>query len=735
MGLGKFVPLTFLAAVVFCASPAPGADAKGDPKEMYASLFAEEEKAALATPGRADDLAFAKKLLAAADGVSDSPLLQMVMYEKALDFAARCKDGRAVAKDAARRLAAADPKRKAECDDRVLKMLEAQLRAADRTESATVARELLDHLLATVDGDVADHRAADAVAHLRRAGLVATQFKLPEAEGLAERLKAAAAAEKIDAEIAACQKTLAATPGNEVTARRLLMLYLVEKDDPNQAEKLLASAGPDEQFKTFLPLLKKDASEIPEALCTDLGGWYCSLAAKASPAGRPKMLTRARGFYQRFLDLHNQSDGPALRVKIQLAKVDKDLERCGTPTPVGGKATGGAGTGKNGIVVVVTEAMRAWAKQRDALAPVEQVAALQKKLSEINKTSEELVATFADRDGKIRDLFMKDSRRLVSLTPLVGMELTKLKIARTAVTNLTPLKGMRLEDLDATSCESLASLEGLEGMPLRELRLNGSMVTSLAPLKGIAVQSLDIRDCKGLTSLKGLDASKLKHLQADGSGLQSLAGLKGAPLDIIKVQHCEALTSLAGVEGLPMVEFVVKACPITSIEPIRTLKPDTLEVSECHGVRDLTPIQGLPVKNLVLSDMPLANLDLLRGMPLKKLDISKCSRVRNFEVLLAMPLEELILTEMPLTNLDALRGLKLHRLVVRACPNLTSLAALEGMPLKSLTLQGCKALTSLKGIDALPLTHIDIRDTRFATASFVADLKKKIPTLKDIEQQ
>jgi hypothetical protein len=73
---------------------------------------------------------------------------------------------------------------------------------------------------------------------------------------------------------------------------------------------------------------------------------------------------------------------------------------------------------------------------------------------------------------------------LCDLSPLKGLKLTHLDVAKSNVMDLSPLEGMPLEYLDCSQT-LVTDLSPLRKMPLRVLRFEGTAVTDLSPLRDI----------------------------------------------------------------------------------------------------------------------------------------------------------------------------------------------------------------------------------------------------------
>jgi hypothetical protein len=531
--------------------------------DSYESLFGPEEKRVTSSPTKKDDAEFAQKLLAAATKLKDDPALRDLLLGKAYEIGSRNALGYVTAIDAMHKLAEADPARKAECRQKVLKVLDLRYRDARGPEQAAVAQEVVAMQTEDADEALAAGKCAEALAAYGRAYAVASRLHLRQAESLDRSIKAVTAREAVQKEKDRLTALRKANPNDSATAKKLLMICLVEEDDPAEAGKLLDAAQSGEPIQSELPLAAKPLAELTEDNAMELAGWYESLAEKAGDNGRPKMLARAKAYYQTFLTLHGQDDAKALKAKLQLAKVEKLLGKSGEP-----ESPAVAGPPRD-----VTSDILAWTKKRDALPPQEQVEAVLKKLTEVNPGSAiKLRETAVIQDGKVVKLDFGGSKGLANVGPLFGLKLNHLNLWQALITHVEPLRGMPLEALDLADTNKLESLKGIEGMPLKALVVTQSRITSLRPLRGM----------------------KLTRLNIDGSRI---------------------LESLDGIQGMPLVELhVYDGYQLADLDPIRGMKLEFLGIGYCGRVTDMTPIRGMPLKNLYANGMPFADLSLLEGM-------------------------------------------------------------------------------------------------------------------------
>jgi len=596
------VPTALL--VLLCAAICSAAEE--DPNRAFEALFGQESQKVERTSGKADDAALAKKLLAAAANAPDSPKFQVLLYEKAYALGMESKGGYATSVEAMRRLAGAEPQRRAECDTKLLAVYERQYRYGLGTERVEAGATLSRHLQMLARAEVAAGETDKALATCRRAYAIARVIRSADAQVITERINALLVRQRLDREMASLQRALAARPDDRRAAGRLLMLHLVEKNDPNKAAALLPSVIADEAMKTCLPMATKPWHELDENACLDLGGWYRTLAAKASADARPRMLARAKAYYETYRTLHGKADATAIRATMPLEKLNQELAPLGwidcgfLPPPKG-----------------VTKALAEWTKHRDALPVKQRLAALEKKLSEACGGKKISARSHKIEGGRIVSLGFRGNKDLTSIAPLYGMKLRSLNLEDTRLATVEPLRGMKLQELDLWGCPKLTGLEGLEGMQLAKLSLYGGRhITSLEPLRGMPLTSLQLRYC-GMKSLKGLEGMPLEDLDCGNCGsLENIEAIKGMRLRRLSLAYSDGIKSFRPLRGLPLRELGLRH----------------------SSFRDLRLLKGMPLRSLDLSGIPVTSLEPLRGMELTRLTVGG-KELRSLSGIEDMPLE------------------------------------------------------------------------------------------------
>lgn len=201
-------------------------------------------------------------------------------------------------------------------------------------------------------------------------------------------------------------------------------------------------------------------------------------------------------------------------------------------------------------------------------------------------TEEELRAALQAKnpqfDGQVQ--VQSDGREIVAvavndpaiedISPLAGLPLQALDLARCHVTDIRPLQGMSLGMLylEETGVSDLAPLAG---MPLTELGLNNTKVEDLGPLKGAPLQKL---------YLPGTRVSDLSPL-SDMDYLDSLW---------------------------------LNDTPVSDITPLRTVPLVSLTLAGT-AVADLTPLKGLALKRLHVARSKVTDLTVLEWLQLTRL--------------------------------------------------------------------------------------------------------------------
>jgi serine/threonine protein kinase len=149
-----------------------------------------------------------------------------------------------------------------------------------------------------------------------------------------------------------------------------------------------------------------------------------------------------------------------------------------------------------------------------------------------------------------------DGTRISDLTLLKGWRLEKLSLSNNPVTDLAPLAGMPLRHLSADGCP-VRDLAPLKGAPLETLRLRNTRITSLAALAGMPLESLVLAGCREVKSLDPLAGAPLQVLDLSRTAISDLRPLAGTPLRELNLEGCAELIDLSPLLEMKQLEAVL----------------------------------------------------------------------------------------------------------------------------------------------------------------------------------
>lgn len=306
------------------ATSTPLAADEDEAAVLFDLLFAPEVAKAKATRGYEDDLSLALELRMAAAG-EDDPDMAELLCQNTFELAQRTPKGYPLAVGALEAIKKHNSARAAECDESILAIRRKQCSLAGTVTKQTAAANLVKALTAVADAKASQGDHTEELNLLGQAVRVASAAKLDSLKALQEKLKVRTAQGLANLRIEAYKAKLKADPKDEYSRGRLVMLYLVEKDDPATAAKYLSAASA-ETLRTYVPLAVKDPAGLAPQVCGELGLWYAGLGGSASAPARSAMLTRAQGYLRAFIQRGGENDANMSRARLQLARIEKELK-------------------------------------------------------------------------------------------------------------------------------------------------------------------------------------------------------------------------------------------------------------------------------------------------------------------------------------------------------------------------------------------------------------------------
>lgn len=298
--------------------------------------------ATLAIPARADDVdeivkgivrntrnnaAAAAELLKAAEFLTDAPKTQVKIYEKAYEYGLKSPAGYASAIEALDALDKLAQGRASIWQEKRLKLYRLRYKRAGRRYKRLYGRELAVLLVTNGDKLVEKHQWKKAVKIYNEAYTLAKRLRLGNRNEIRNKRHIAKALQQIQFRAKRLEGNLAKTPTNATIRAKLIQLYLVSLNSPQEAAKFL-NDDCDKTLRTNVPLAAKPINKLKKSACLTLGQWYHTLAGSTKVKINKKwMLKRARAYLERYLDLHEKKDTARLKASVALKQVERDLDK------------------------------------------------------------------------------------------------------------------------------------------------------------------------------------------------------------------------------------------------------------------------------------------------------------------------------------------------------------------------------------------------------------------------
>ncbi|HEX4146605.1 MAG TPA: protein kinase [Pirellulales bacterium] len=294
-------------------------------------------------------------------------------------------------------------------------------------------------------------------------------------------------------------------------------------------------------------------------------------------------------------------------------------------------------------------AFRRWANEVAAVPAEQEVRAVVKKLQELNPGFDGKETHTIDR-GAVTILYFStddvtDISPVRALTGLDSLDCAGSRPGSGALSDLSPLQGMRLRRLDADYTR-VSDISPLERMPLTWLSCWAAPVSDFSPLRGMPLTFLSCGYARAsdLSPLKGMP---LGVLYCDSTNVSDLSPLRGMPLTKLRFAGTQ-VSDLSPLKGMPLELLGCDHTGVSDVSPLRGMHLSDLTLTGTR-VSDLSPLNGMPLKRLWFGETPVANLSPLTGMPLRSLACDD-TPVSDLSPLDGMHLTELFVTPKNITT-------------------------------------------------------------------------------------
>ena len=233
---------------------------RADVQGAFEKLYGPDISRVTATAAPADDIALAGTILRSARTMKLTPELLAAMCEAAYDLAAGAAGGRTVAFEALDVLSEKVPAQRFDCALRRAALCEAAYKA---TQLPSEGDRLAETLMKAADLGTSAGRYVGAADAWRRALAVAEEVNSPSLTVLKSRQPAFIARVESVQEARELGVKLRANPQDVASRSRMLLLQLIELDNPAEAVRFLGAAA-DEAVRTNAPLAAEPLEKVSE---------------------------------------------------------------------------------------------------------------------------------------------------------------------------------------------------------------------------------------------------------------------------------------------------------------------------------------------------------------------------------------------------------------------------------------------------------------------------------------
>jgi len=312
------------------AAAALGGAASDDATKTFNAQFGSEIAKVAATKDTADDLALAAALVEAARAKDIQPALVALLCEKAFSLDAPDPKGGATAVAAMTLLAEKVPEKSAAAQDKVLDIYQAEYAKGRGVDKVKAGETLVAQTIRFADARVQAGDYAGAVNLYRRALPLAVTLRAVKHDELSAKLDYATTRLGFRSQVEKLEAGLKADPNDQAARDELVRIYVVEFDNPAEASKKL-DLSRDSVAAKFVLLAGMPIERLPPRACVELGNWYRGLAETSSAQGRLFALTRAKRYYERYLE--TKEDDRRTEVAAALDQVDSVVAKAAAATP------------------------------------------------------------------------------------------------------------------------------------------------------------------------------------------------------------------------------------------------------------------------------------------------------------------------------------------------------------------------------------------------------------------
>jgi len=311
---------------------APDSASQKQTAKIFNDVFGEELSKAK-TPDQ--KLSLAKKMLEAAQRGANDPGLVKLLCLSSYELATKSEQGYEVAQKSVEYLGDNQPGELALVQQKVMDLHQLVYSRARGDNRKVEGDKFIELLIESAETARGEENMTQAMALLDKAATFANAIKSDSAVRIRQLQTDYKRVQNLLKKADSLQQKLKMNSADTVTRSQLVQLYVVEFDAPKQALALVSDKRDTPEVR-LLSLASNSTATLTEKESLDLAEYYCQLSASASGTGKVVVLSRAKGYYERFLEAHEEKDAEQARVRLLCDKVNDDLAKLRSSLPQDG---------------------------------------------------------------------------------------------------------------------------------------------------------------------------------------------------------------------------------------------------------------------------------------------------------------------------------------------------------------------------------------------------------------
>lgn len=323
------VVVVVAVVVVSALSLAAPAEDSDEVDLLFKSLYGKDIATAKQTSDKKDDIEVAAELLEIARSSTDDlqrhPKLMQRLLAAAVDLGSANPDGYATAIEATQLWEEHLPGQRLEATRQRVDLMHRVYRAAKGKERGSKGEPLVSEEMALARLYITSQDIINARKHARSAQSLALRIRSDQVKQVSALMADINQRAKIISQANAIRKQLKSDP-NEAAARKLILIYLIDLDNPGEARKHLDLVD-DEKLAEAIRLSEQPVDKLSEKDALTLGEFCFQLTKDSSRRNQVSLYERAVACFYQFELLNPDIKGlEGARIKTMVAAIEKWLD-------------------------------------------------------------------------------------------------------------------------------------------------------------------------------------------------------------------------------------------------------------------------------------------------------------------------------------------------------------------------------------------------------------------------